>query len=105
MSDQEQGPVEPKRTLKDRWADRTYRPIHRRWPKPARKATAWLMVTELIGLVPLLVIFGISQPDLYRTEMWQIGFENKLNSNPNMILYAYANHRPLPKIAFIWTET
>ncbi len=42
--------------------------------------------------MPMLVLFGISQPDLYRTKMWQVGFDNGFNSNPNMILYAYANH-------------
>lgn len=84
---------------------RSYHPIHRKWPRPSRKATWWLMPLELIGLVPILVLFGISQPDLYRSDMWQIGWEHKLNSNPAMILYAYANHRPLPKIAFVWTRT
>lgn len=63
------------------------------------------MAVELVGLVPALVIFGISQPDLYRTDMWKIGFENQLNSNPNMILYAYANHRPLPSVPLIWSRT
>lgn len=63
------------------------------------------MPLELMGLVPVLVIFGIAQPDLYRTDMWQIGWEHRLNSNPAMILYAYANHRPLPDIPFVWTRT
>ncbi len=65
----------------------------------------WAMLFELIGLVPILVLFGIEQPDLYRTKFWQIGFDNKLNSNPNMVLYAYANHRPLPTIPFVWSQT
>lgn len=63
------------------------------------------MGVELAGLVPLLVIFGIAQPDLYRSKMWQIGYDNGLNSNPNMILYAYANHRPLPTVPLIWSKT
>jgi hypothetical protein len=62
------------------------------------------MAVELVGLVPLLVIFGISQPDMYRSDMWQIGFDNKLNSNPNMILYAYANYQPLPKVPLVWSQ-
>lgn len=94
-----------KPTFKERWQAKTYRPLHRKWPKKARKAMWWLMAVELAGLVPILVIFGIAQPDMYRTKMWQIGYDNKLNSNPAMILYAYANHRPLPKIAFVWTRT
>lgn len=92
-------------TVKERWADRTYRPFHRKWPKTARRATAWLMLVELIGLVPILVIFGLAQPDLYRTDLWRIGFEHKLNSNPNMILYAYANYQPQPNVPLIWSRT
>lgn len=65
------------------------------------------MPLELIGIVPALVIFGISQPNLYRTDMWQIGWEHDppLNSNPARVLYAYANYQPQPKIALIWTRT
>jgi hypothetical protein len=65
----------------------------------------YLFGLELAGLIPLLVIFGISQPDLYRTKFWQIGFDKGFNSNPKMILYAYANHRPLPTIPFVWSQS
>ncbi|KOS18935.1 hypothetical protein ESCO_000267 [Escovopsis weberi] len=82
----------------------TYYPIIRKWPSWAMRSTRWLMLVEFIGLVPVLVIFGLAQPDMYRTAMWQIGFDNGLNSNPNMILYAYANHRPLPNVPFIWSS-
>lgn len=77
--------------------------LHRKWR--VRKPMYWLMAAELAGLVPILVLFGIEQPDLYRTKFWQIGFNEGLNSNPNMILYAYANHRPLPKIPLVWSST
>ena len=80
-----------------------YHVFHRKWR--VRKPMWWAMLFELIGLVPILVLFGIEQPDLYRTKFWQIGFDNKLNSNPNMVLYAYANHRPLPTIPFVWSQT
>ncbi|GJN70396.1 hypothetical protein VFPFJ_09129 [Purpureocillium lilacinum] len=83
--------------------NKTYRLIPRDWPPVHKRFVAWAMAPELAVLIALLVIFGISQPDMYRTDMWQIGFDNKLNSNPNMILYAYANHRPLPKIPLIWS--
>jgi hypothetical protein len=36
--------------------------------------------------------------------MWKIGYMNGLNSNPNRVLYAYANYQPLPEVAFIWTR-
>ena len=76
--------------------------LHRKWR--VRKPMYWLMVAELAGLVPILVLFGIQQPDLYRTKFWQIGYNEGFNSNPNMILYAYANHRPLPKIPLVWSS-
>ena len=80
----------------------TYHIVHRPWR--ARKPLFWLMLFELLGLIPILVLFGIAQPDLYRSTLWRIGFENQFNSNPNMILYAYANHRPLPEIPFVWSQ-
>lgn len=75
----------------------------RPWPGKTRRWSFWLLGPELMGIIPLLVIFGISSPDLYRTKMWEVGFDNHFNSNPKQILYAYANHRPLPKIPFVWS--
>ncbi|KAK0618176.1 hypothetical protein B0T17DRAFT_495230 [Bombardia bombarda] len=82
---------------------RTYRIFHRMWR--VKKPLYWGMIPELAGVVAMLVLFGVQQPDLYRTLFWRIGFENGLNSNPNMILYAYANHRALPTIPFVWSQT
>lgn len=79
-----------------------YRIVHREWR--LRKVFWILMAFELASLIPILVLFGIEQPDLYRTKFWQIGYDNGLNSNPAMILYAYANHRPLPTIPFVWSQ-
>lgn len=80
-----------------------YTILRRKWRV---KKTMWfLMVTELITMVPLLVLFGLQRPNLFRTQFWGIGFDMKMNSNPNMILYAYANHRPLPTIPFVWSQT
>lgn len=84
---------------------KTYRLFFRKWPKISRRGTWWLMPCELAGTVAGLVIFAISQPDLWRTEMWQIGWDHRWNSNPAIILYAYANNKPLPHIALIWTRT
>lgn len=67
-------------------------------------AMRWLMLVEFVGLVPLLVITALSQPNLYRTALWQIGWDHRLNSNPAIILYAYANYTAQPKIAFIWSQ-
>ncbi|KAK3382475.1 hypothetical protein B0T24DRAFT_15722 [Lasiosphaeria ovina] len=82
---------------------RTYKILHRKWR--LHKALYWGLIPELAGTIAALVLFGISQPDAYRTLFWRIGFNNQLNSNPNMILYAYANHRPLPNIPFVWSQS
>ncbi|KIH91904.1 hypothetical protein SPBR_01885 [Sporothrix brasiliensis 5110] len=79
-----------------------YRLLRRPWPR--RKIYYSTMIPELACTVGLLVLFGLAQPNTYRTQMWQIGFNNGFNSNPNMILYAYANHAPLPKIPFVWSQ-
>ncbi|KAM0284261.1 hypothetical protein ACHAQH_002051 [Verticillium albo-atrum] len=81
-----------------------YRIFHRKWP--SAKRYMWLnMLAELICMIPLLVLFGIAQPNTWRTKMWQIGYENGWNSDPRMILYAHANYRPLPKIPFVWSQS
>lgn len=82
----------------------TYHILHRKWPRVPRTAMRWLMLVEFIGLIPLLVITALSQPNLYRTALWQIGWDHRLNSNPAIILYAYANYTAQPKIAFIWSQ-
>ena len=65
----------------------------------------WGMVPELLLTIAVLVLFGLQQPDVWRSQFWAIGHDLKLNSSPNIILYAYANHWPLPTIPFIWTQT
>ncbi|KAL1839860.1 hypothetical protein VTJ49DRAFT_1046 [Mycothermus thermophilus] len=82
---------------------RTYRILRRPWP--AKAPLYWGLIPELAGVVPVLILFGVQHPDAFRTLFWRIGFENKLNSNPNMILYAYANYQPLPPIPFVWSYT
>jgi len=64
-----------------------------------------LFFIELAGTVAALALFGIADPDLFRTKLWQIGYDNGFNSSPKQILYAYANHRPIPKIPFVWSKT
>jgi hypothetical protein len=80
-----------------------YKIFHREWP--STKALWIVMVAELMLTVALLVLFGISQPDLYRTQLWQAGDDLGFNSSPNIILYAYANYQPLPTIPFVWSST
>lgn len=82
---------------------RTYKIIHRRWR--ARRPLYWGMIPELLGTIAVLVLFGVQQPDMFRTVFWRIGAELGYNSSPVIILYAYANHRPLPTIPFVWSQT
>src|SRR5271156_4782779 len=62
-----------------------------------------LVVSEFPFTVALLALFGIADPDLYRTLLWQDGADNGFNSNPNAALYAAANYRPYttPKV---WSQ-
>jgi hypothetical protein len=64
-----------------------------------------LMVLELGGTVAALALFGIAEPNLFRTKLWQIGYDHGFNSSPKQILYAYANYRPIPKTPFVWSGT
>ncbi|RAL68223.1 hypothetical protein DID88_008926 [Monilinia fructigena] len=77
--------------------------MKRKWRFP--KVIIWLNVIELAGTVAALVLIGIADPDLYRTNLWQIGYDHGFNSSPAQILYAYANYQPLPKIPFVWSQT
>lgn len=63
------------------------------------------MILELAGTVAGLALFGIADPNLFRTRLWTVGANNGFNSSPTEILYAYANHRPIPKIPFVWSQT
>jgi len=77
--------------------------ISRQWKWP--KVLIALMIFELAGTVAALAMFGIAQPDLYRTKLWQVGADHGFNSSPNQILYAFANHRTPPKTPFVWSKT
>lgn len=75
--------------------------LNRRWKNP--RVFIIILVLELFGTVAVLAMFGIAEPNLYRTKMWQIGYDNQFNSSPKQILYAYANHRPIPPTPFVWS--
>ncbi|KAL8842644.1 MAG: hypothetical protein Q9170_000419 [Blastenia crenularia] len=67
--------------------------IPRKWKTP--RTIIYLFVLELLVEIAALALFGIAQPDLYRTRLWQEGSDHGWNSNPNEIIYAYANYRPI----------
>jgi len=77
--------------------------LSRKWKWP--KVLIALMVFELAGTVAALALFGIADPNLFRTSLWQVGSDNGFNSSPKQILYAYANYRPIPKTPFVWSQT
>lgn len=65
----------------------------------------YLLPFELVAIVACLTLFGIAQPDTYRTELWEIGGLEHFNSRPNFLLYFYANYRPVPTTPFVWSQT
>ncbi|KAF1815386.1 hypothetical protein P152DRAFT_183826 [Eremomyces bilateralis CBS 781.70] len=62
-----------------------------------------LMVIELALTIPILALFGIAAPDLYRTKLWQEGADQGFNSDPKAGLYAAANYRSY-KTPLIWSQ-
>lgn len=70
-----------------------YAAIPRQWKFP--KVIIYLFGIELLFEIAALALYGIAQPDLYRTRLWQEGSDHGWNSNPNSIIYDYANYRPV----------
>ena len=67
--------------------------VPRKWRTP--KLMYALFAIELPLCVATLALFGIAQPDLYRTRFWQFGADQGWNSNPNQLIYAFANYKPI----------
>lgn len=80
-----------------------YRILYRKWPSTA---AMWIMmVAELALTVTLLVLTALAQPDLYRTKLWQAGYELGFNSNPYEIQFALAVGKTPPDVPFVWSRT
>lgn len=75
--------------------------IAHNWKLP--KLMIGLFILELPLTIACLVFFGVADPDTYRTRMWQNGSDKGFNSNPNEILYSYANYRPI-KVPLVWSS-
>lgn len=67
--------------------------IPRQWRTP--KTLIAFFAVELALTVAALALYGIAAPDLYRTSLWQEGSNHGWNSNPNELVYAAANYRPV----------
>lgn len=75
--------------------------IPRQWRTP--KTVLGLLVFEVPLTIAALALFGIAQSDLYRTRFWQEGADHGWNSNPNQLIYAIANYRPV-KAPLPWRQ-
>lgn len=67
--------------------------IPREWRTP--KVPLFLFAAEIPFTVAALALYGIADPDLYRTLLWKEGAKHGWNSDPIEILYAYANYKPI----------
>jgi len=75
--------------------------IARHWKLP--KILISLFALELPLTVAALALFGIASPDTYRTALWSEGAQHGWNSNPNEVIYASANSRPLT-VPMVWSQ-
>ena len=54
-----------------------------------------LFAVELPLTIAGLALFGIADPDTYRTALWTEGSVQGWNSDPSELLYAAANYKPM----------
>lgn len=58
---------------------------------------------EFLLTVGALTLFGIADPNTYRTKLWQNGADQGFNSDPSIVLYSYANYRPIDT-PIVWSQ-
>ena len=75
--------------------------LARRWR--TGKIIVGLFCLEFCLTVATLALYGIADPDLYRTKLWTDGAANGFNSNPESQLYAAANHQSI-KTPLVWSQ-
>ncbi|KIW02584.1 uncharacterized protein PV09_06034 [Verruconis gallopava] len=75
----------------------------KRWSRKVYWALLGLLVLEFSLIVPFLTLVGISDPNTYRTKLWEDGYLNGFNSSPDTPLYAAANHVQAT-IPLIWSQ-
>jgi hypothetical protein len=80
----------------------TFRLSLKRWRRPVFWTIIALVVLEFPVTVAALALFGIADPDTYRTNLWEDGFLNGFNSSPDGPLYAAANYESFT-IPIIWS--
>ncbi|KAK4983321.1 hypothetical protein LTR66_006075 [Elasticomyces elasticus] len=75
--------------------------VPRKW-RTARTMIG-LFVVEFAFTIAALALFGIAAPNTYRKLLWQDGADLGYSSNPNEILYSYANYRPM-SVPLVWSQ-
>lgn len=63
-----------------------------------------LLIIEFPLTVAALTLFGIADPNTYRTKLWQNGADIGYNSAPDERLYALANYRSYTT-PIIWSQS
>ncbi|KAI9818277.1 MAG: hypothetical protein M1826_001421 [Phylliscum demangeonii] len=63
-----------------------------------------LFVFEFPLIVASLALFGMAAPNAWRTDLWKDGALNGFNSDPIQVVYAFANYRPIPRTAVVWSQ-
>jgi hypothetical protein len=72
----------------------------KRWRVPT-KVLVVLLALEFPLTVAALALFGIADPDTYRTLLWRDGSDNGFNSDPATPLYAAANYQNVT-VPLVW---
>lgn len=54
-----------------------------------------LCAFEFAPTIAALTLFGIADPDTYRTKLWQEGSNHGWNSDPFELVLAAANYKPI----------
>ncbi|OJJ49325.1 hypothetical protein ASPZODRAFT_60124 [Penicilliopsis zonata CBS 506.65] len=71
---------------------------HRHW-----RLYLILIAIELPLTIVLLTLTGIASHGLYRTKLWQAGYDLGFNSSPDEVIYALANYRSYT-IPVVWSS-
>jgi hypothetical protein len=75
--------------------------IPRQWRLP--RFVWYLIIFEFPFTVANLALFGIASPNLYRAILWNEGGRRGFNSEPSVIVYAYANYKPVD-VPLVWSS-
>ena len=62
-----------------------------------------IIIFEFPFTVANLTLFGIAQPNLYRTILWKQGGDMGFNSDPSTVAYAAYNYKPV-STPMVWSQ-